>query len=112
MKKYMLSIIKYYETEFEKENADKEKLSAELLTRIQFMQHERLIHLIVTVLFSLLLFICILGFVCFEKIAFLPIIILILALLIPYIAHYFFLENKTQYLYSLYEKYTKGKENE
>ena len=112
MKKYMLSIIKYYETEFEKENSDKEKLSAELLTRIQFMQHERLVHLIVTVLFSLLLFIRISGFVCFEKIAFLPIIILILALLIPYIAHYFFLENKTQYLYSLYEKYTEGNKDE
>ena len=67
---------------------------------------------VVTVLFSLILFICILGFVCFEKIAFLPIIVLVLCLLIPYIAHYFFLENKTQYLYSLYEKYTKGDKDE
>ena len=108
----MLSIIKYYENELMKETSDKEKLSAELLTRIQFMQHERFIHLIVTVLFSLILFICILGFVCFEKIAFLPIIVLVLCLLIPYIAHYFFLENKTQYLYFLYEKYTKGDKNE
>ncbi|MBQ5315255.1 MAG: hypothetical protein J6J52_04480 [Oscillospiraceae bacterium] len=112
MKKYMLSIIKYYENELMKETSDKEKLSSELLTRIQFMQHERFIHLIVTVLFSLILFICILGFVCFEKIAFLPIIVLVLCLLIPYIAHYFFLENKTQYLYSLYEKYTKGDKDE
>ena len=103
---------KYYENELMKETSDKEKLSAELLTRIQFMQHERFIHLIVTVLFSLILFICILGFVCFEKIAFLPIIVLVLCLLIPYIAHYFFLENKTQYLYSLYEKYTKGDKDE
>ena len=56
MKKYMLSIIEYYEEELKKEGSDKEKLSAELLTRIQFMQHERFIHLIVTVLFSLILF--------------------------------------------------------
>ncbi|MGN0689638.1 MAG: hypothetical protein ACI4KH_04385 [Oscillospiraceae bacterium] len=107
MKKYMLSIIKEYEALLCDEGSDKKAVRKELLTRIEFMQHERLVHLIVTALFAVLLIICVAGFICFEKIVFVPLIILMLCLVIPYIAHYFFLENNTQKLYSIYEEYTK-----
>ncbi len=71
---------------------------------IRFFQHERLIHLIVTVLFAILT----LGsFATFLLTQFLPIIvlfILFLLLLVPYIFHYYRLENGVQKLYGLYEE--------
>ena len=56
------------------------------LDKIAFFQHERLIHLIVTCLFSILT------------------ILVLICLLIPYILHYYYLENGVQYLYKQYDK--------
>ena len=60
---------------------------------IAFFQHERLIHLIVTVLFAL----C-------TVMTLIPLAIAFLVLLVPYIKHYYFLENQTQLLYKDYDK--------
>lgn len=85
-----------------KERLAKEK--AELLVQIGFFQHERLIHLIVTVLFALM---TILVFL-LAMTNFTPwtgvLLLLLLALLIPYIRHYWLLENGTQKLYQYYDK--------
>ena len=78
--------------------------AARLLIRIRFYQHERLIHLLVTIMFALLFFssFCVILFVT-EWFLFL-VNFLMLALLIPYIFHYFNLENGVQKLYELHDQ--------
>jgi len=75
-----------------------------LLVQIQFFQHERFIHLIVTVLFALMTVITLLANVALQQ----PILVLLtfmfIILLIPYIKHYYLLENGTQTLYKYYDQ--------
>lgn len=81
-----------------------EEFSAELLTRIGFYQHERLIHLIVTMTFAIMTVISFFMLVQSGSITSLLLSLLFLALVIPYIYHYYFLENSVQELYRLYYK--------
>lgn len=83
------------------EEADKAK--TELLVQIQFFQHERLIHLIVTVLFALLTVITLLANLFLTEPLILILSLLFLVLLIPYIKHYYLLENGVQKLYEYYD---------
>lgn len=80
------------------------KEKAELLVQIGFFQHERLIHLIVTVLFALMTILVFLlavtNFAPWTGV----LLLLLLMLLIPYIRHYWLLENGTQKLYQYYDK--------
>lgn len=103
MKKYFSAYINYLLEQLEDDSADFEMLRKELLIKIQFMQHERFIHLIVTCLFSILLFLSMIIFFISDISAILLITLLILVLVIPYVAHYFFLENSVQRLYSIYD---------
>jgi len=70
---------------------------------INFMQHERLIHLLVTLFFGLMF----VSITVFLLINYLPILfladLLLVGLLISYIFHYFKLENGVQKLYQLNE---------
>jgi len=75
-----------------------------LLTKISFYQHERLIHLLVTMLVSLITVILLVGCLMIDNLALLLLLIIFIILLIPYMLHYYFLENKVQYLYKLYLK--------
>lgn len=76
----------------------------DLLIQISFFQHERLIHLIVTVTFALLEMLS----VCLTVFCGLPATLLlsfvILCLLIPYIRHYYLLENEVQKMYTFYDE--------
>lgn len=81
-----------------------EEFSAELLTRIGFYQHERLIHLIVTMTFAIMTVISFFMLVQSGSLTALLLSLLFLALVIPYIYHYYFLENSVQELYRLYYK--------
>jgi len=68
---------------------------------IEFMQHERLIHLLVTLAFGLG-FLMMMGVTLVGQIDILGWVdLLLLALLLPYIWHYFRLENGVQKLYKL-----------
>lgn len=71
---------------------------------IGYFQHERLVHLIVTCLFSLLTILSMMINLYSSSLATLILFLLFFILLIPYIGHYYLLENKTQYLYDLYDK--------
>lgn len=74
---------------------------------IRFMQHERLIHLIVTLAFAaFLLFAMALAFLAPVMPVFL-LMGLIFLLLIPYVSHYFFLENTVQRWYRLADEIEK-----
>ncbi len=96
---YMLSIDNYIAEK--KHNNLKEVIDNHLI-KIGFFQHERQIHLYVTLFYAVvtLLF---LGMMALSLI-FLPIAMILTVFLVLYIYHYFYLENHVQYLYKQYDK--------
>jgi fatty acid desaturase len=79
-------------------------VKSDLLVQIGFFQHERLIHLLVTLAFALLMVIF-LALMLLTAIWLLAVVFaLVFVLLIFYFAHYYRLENGVQKLYSLYDK--------
>jgi len=102
MKEVLSNYIKYLEKVDKKDIKNKEKFLEDLLKEIQIYQHERLIHLIVTV-FVGIVSIIILGFsLIVENILLIILLALLIILFIPYILHYYFLENGVQKLYKFY----------
>ena len=81
-----------------------ERILEEHRTQIGFFQHERLIHLIVTVTFALLEMLAIVLSVISNSLFTLLLPIVILILLIPYIRHYYILENEVQKMYGQYDR--------
>lgn len=73
---------------------------SEHLIKISFFQHERLIHLLVT-LFYALVFIIFLGLIMLTYL-FIPIAVILFIFLLFYIRHYFYLEHCVQYMYKQY----------
>jgi hypothetical protein len=106
MKNRMKYYLSYYE-ELTKKSLNTEETAEErekLLIQIQFFQHERLIHLIVTVLFALLTVITLFTNLFLTEPLLLVLSLLFFVLLIPYIKHYYLLENGVQKLYTYYDK--------
>lgn len=91
------------------EDIDWEAVLQEHLTQVSFFQHERLIHLIVTVTFAVLTMIALAIYCIAEYIPVLGLIVLLLVLLIPYIGHYYTLENEVQKMYGQYDRILKKK---
>ncbi len=104
MKKYFSEYIAFITAALENNETDFAALRSEMLVKIGFMQHERLIHLLVTVLFALLMFMSLIAFFVSENAGMLAAAVLMLVLLVPYIAHYYLLENGVQKLYALYDE--------
>lgn len=73
----------------------------ELQMKILYFQHERLIHLIVTELFAILEVMMICLDLVYPTIHSVLLSVMFMALLIPYIFHYYFLENSVQSLYKI-----------
>lgn len=86
---------------------DWEKLLEEHLIQVAFFQHERLIHLIVTVLFAIMAVAVMLVMIVAEIMYLGILFLLLLVLLIPYIKHYYLLENETQKMYKQYDEILK-----
>lgn len=108
MEKRILAYRKRIDELLQSDDANWKKVLEEHLTQIAFFQHERPIHLIVTVLFAILEVLCILGTVILSamdsgNIALSIMTILLLVLLIPYIRHYYILENEVQKMYRQYD---------
>ena len=102
MKKRLQFYLNYYETLTSKKSLT---TAEQLLIQIQFFQHERLIHLIVTALFALLTILSLFASLLLPKQpVLLALDVLFLVLLIPYIFHYYRLENGVQKLYEYYDK--------
>lgn len=105
MRKYLTEYLIYIEKKLESCQKDElEAILREHLDKIQFMQHERLIHFLVTMLFAFMFFMSLGIFMLTDKISFLPLMALILCLIVPYIRHYYFLENNVQKMYYIYDK--------
>lgn len=81
-----------------------EELLSEHLVQIGFFQHERLVHLMVTLAFALFAIMTIFVTMFSPSPGLLALTILFLVLLIPYIQHYYLLENETQKMYVQYDK--------
>ena len=82
-------------------NIDLEELKKEHLIKISFYQHERLIHLIVTISYAIFL-IAMIALSYFNNL-FVIILFILLVFLIFYVRHYFYLENHVQYMYKQYD---------
>lgn len=87
--------------------AEVQKVMKDLLIQIGFFAHERLVHLIVTVTFAILTIVAVVGFLICEKTGLIGLIVLLLVLLVPYIRHYYILENGVQKLYTFYDELQK-----
>ncbi|HBB71228.1 MAG TPA: hypothetical protein DCZ71_01310 [Ruminococcus sp.] len=81
-----------------------EELLSEHMDKIAFMQHERLVHFLVTTLFALVLAIFIVGMLLTQNIMLLVLVTIITVLLGFYIKHYYFLENTVQEMYRVYDR--------
>ncbi len=80
-----------------------QKAYDDLMIQISFFQHERLIHLIVTITFAILTMLGIVASLFVQQIPVLILTLLFIGLLIPYIRHYYILENGVQELYKRYD---------
>lgn len=110
MEKRILTYRKYMDELLLREDADWERIRGEHLVQIGFFQHERLIHLIVTVFFAVFAVLSV-G-MAFLLMAlgiegagnWLLVVAAFLVLLIPYVRHYYILENEVQKMYRQYDE--------
>lgn len=101
MKKYLYDYIKKID-KYIKDKKINDEVKKEHLIKINFFQHERLVHLIVTISFAIMTLVSVMisKYYC----SFIFIAIILIVCLIFYIIHYYYLENGVQYLYKQYDK--------
>lgn len=102
MKKMINEYIEYVEDKLNSKKIDK-SFYDDLLIKISFFQHERLIHFLVTMLVGIITVMLLITSMFVDNIFIVILLLIFICLLIPYLFHYYFLENKVQYLYSLYD---------
>ncbi len=102
MAKDLYDYIKYIDNLLEKNNNNLTKLKEEHLIKIQFFQHERLIHLLVTLFY----FIFMLIFLAWSSTIplFIIVALILMICVVFYVIYYFKLENGVQYLYKQYDE--------
>lgn len=106
MTKQIKAYLSFLEEYFSTEKPEKELIimRGKLLQRISFYQHERLIHLIVTMSVAVFFLLALIMFLTFHSIGLLMLTVLLLVLMASYIKHYYFLENSVQKMYLYYYK--------
>lgn len=102
MRHYMTAYENYLK-EFLKEPRQEElsALRKETLVQLGFMQHERLVHFLVCMLVGLAFFIVLGLALYFRTVGLFLLDLMLLGLLVPYLLHYYFLENTTWRIYIL-----------
>lgn len=103
MKKYFLEYLAFLDKAMADPNTDFARLMKIHKEKTRYFQHERFVHLFVMILFALCTVATFLIIVVTETVLLIPLAVLLLCLLIPYISHYYFLENNTQKLYKYYD---------
>lgn len=105
MKQYLYDYIDNVEKIINSNKKIDEEFISEHLIKISFFQHERLIHLLVTLFYAILFTVFMsLGFIHYL---FFIIAAILMVFLLFYIVHYFRLENGVQYLYKQYDRLKK-----
>lgn len=97
---YMAYLAAFFAEEHTREQYIKER--SLLLQRIALYSHERLVHLLVTLAFAVLFMLSLMMYLTSGGVGLLILCLLFLVLLVPYIKHYYFLENSVQRLYKYY----------
>lgn len=103
MKKRILAYLAYIDALVERDDIDWEKETKKHLVQISFFAHERLVHLIVMFLFALGTVLSILYFNFSEDMMILALTVSFFVLLVPYVMHYYLLENSVQKMYRQYD---------
>jgi hypothetical protein len=103
MEKYLKEHINFIENTLKKEsgNFDWRALSDFNRTQIGFFQHERWVHLLITLFFGLMFFGSVIAELWLMNTGLLAVGAILLIMLGFYIGHYFVLENGVQKLYRL-----------
>lgn len=101
--KYTDSLIKMYQDNPEEVSQSLDQAIKDHLIQIGFFAHERLIHLIVTVTFAILCLMSMAMTVINFSISSFLLTIIFLIMMIPYIRHYYLLENSVQRMYEQYD---------
>ncbi|MCM1577405.1 MAG: hypothetical protein NC078_01230 [Ruminococcus sp.] len=107
MGNYIKAYMKAVDKAIEKDDTDFEALKREQLVQIEFIQHERIVHLIVTVMCCLLLFLGLEIFFMTGLLAIMAVNVILLVLVFSYLMYYCFIENRTQQLYRQYNRICK-----
>ena len=81
-----------------------EELCIQHEKQLAYFMHERLVHLLVTLTFAILAFVTFFMAVMNFSIGMIVLFFAFLILLIPYIMHYYLLENSVQYMYRQYDR--------
>ena len=102
MKKYLENYRKEIDLKLKKQKSFTTKEIENHLIKIQFFQHERAIHLFVTLFYGLFTLLAFLFGLIHPLLLIIPFLLMIFLLF--YIFHYFFLENTVQYLYKQYDQ--------
>ena len=112
MGRYIKTYMKAVDAAIERDDTDFEALKREQLVQIGFIQHERIVHLIVTVMCCLLLFLGLGIFFLSGLLAIMAVNVVLLALVFAYLMYYCFIENRTQQMYRQYNRICKRLEPE
>lgn len=106
MKKRIQSYMAYMDQQLEHNESglSYEELCIEHEKQLAYFMHERLVHLLVTLTFAILAFVTFFMAVMNFSIGMIVLFFAFLILLIPYIMHYYLLENSVQYMYRQYDR--------
>lgn len=74
------------------------------LVQIAFFAHERFVHLIVMALFAIATVVSVLYLNMSGSIVIFALVVALLVLLVPYVKHYYLLENSVQKMYAQYDR--------
>ncbi len=111
MKKRILAYLDYIDELIKQDDLDWDNEIKKHLIQIAFFAHERLVHLIVMVLFALATIISILYLNFSGELIIAALVLALFVLLIPYVMHYYLLENSVQKMYTQYDIMLSKKEN-
>ena len=104
MKKRITEYLAYIDALLERDDMDWERERQKHLVQIAFFAHERQVHLIVMALFALATVISILYLNFTGSLIIVALVFALLVLLIPYVMHYYLLENSVQKMYEQYDR--------
>lgn len=108
MKKYLKTYVEKIDKLLENEINDIDIEIDKHLTKIKFFQHERLIHLLVTLAYAIITMITLIATI--NEFILIIIAFILICFLITYVLYYFWLEKNVQYLYKQYDRMLKIKE--
>ena len=106
MKKRIQSYMAYMDQQLEHNESglSYEELCIQHEKQLAYFMHERLVHLLVTLTFAILAFVTFFMAVMNFSMGMTVLFFAFLILLIPYIMHYYLLENSVQYMYRQYDR--------